>query len=307
MDLSIIIVNYKQIDFLKECLDSIYINTKQIGFEVIIIDNNSDTFKTEKKLTEFKKIYDNLDFKINRENLGFAKANNIGFLKSSGDFLIFLNPDAIILNNSLETLVGFLKSNPDAGACAPRILNPDLSFQISFNEFPTLSKIFLRTIGINKFLLKRKKLFNFLARFKKIFPGFVNTYNSNFSQILEPKEVPWITGACISVKRLVFINSGLFDENYKLYCEDMDLCLSIRKSNYKIFFVPDAKIIHFKGWTKRNLDVINYHYQSYRYYYNKNFRGVYKNFLIFFNSLEWGWEKLLLFSKSKRIDTDTII
>ena len=125
MDLSIIIVSYNTKDLLKECLISIYKNISQIKFEILVVDNNSrdgSPLMVEKKFSKVKLIK-------NRENKGFAAANNIGIKKSKGKYLLLLNSDTLVLPDSLEEMVKFMDRTPEAGVVGGKLLNPDGSLQ----------------------------------------------------------------------------------------------------------------------------------------------------------------------------------
>ncbi|MCD4669427.1 MAG: hypothetical protein K8S14_03165 [Actinomycetia bacterium] len=102
------------------------------------------------------------------------------------------------------------------------------------------------------------------------------------------------------IREDLFKKIDMFDENYKLYCEDMDLCLRVKENKFKIFFIPESKIIHHRGWMKRSFESLNFYFTSHAYYYKKNFRGTYKNMLLLLNKIEWSYEKLFFLIKSKK-------
>jgi GT2 family glycosyltransferase len=196
-------------------------------------------------------------------------------------------------------LIDFLKSHPDSAVCGPRILYPDGSLQVSFYSFPSLAKKFLKVIGVNKIMSRKPGLLKKMLRFRKLMPGYMSMFNSNFENIDENMEVPWVTGACLVVKSDYFQRVGLFDENFRMYCEDMDLCLRMHEEGLKVFFIPEARIIHHRGWMNRSRQSLDFYFNSHSYYYKKNFRGIYKSMLLFLNSFERTYERFFLYLRNR--------
>jgi len=300
MRLSIIIVSYNQPGYLEDCIDSIYDKTAGIDFEVIVVDNDSPDKKILPYLESCSRRFKNFRFVKNSSNYGFARANNIGYSNSAGDYLVFLNPDTVLTGNSFKEMICLMESDSDLGICGPRLLNTDMSFQVSFYSFPTVMKRFLKVMGINKILARRPFLLRRLFRFKRIMPEYASMFSSNFEEIVEPVEVPWVTGACLMIRRDLFEEIGYFDEGFLLYAEDMDLCLRVRKAGKKIIFFPGARIIHHRGWAKRSIKTLDPYFKSHEYYYRKNFRGFNKNMLLFLNKVEWTYEKLFAWIRGRQ-------
>ncbi len=241
MDLSIIIVSYNTKDLLKECLISIYKNISQIKFEILVIDNNSRDGSPEMVEKKFPKV----KLIKNRENKGFAAANNIGIKKSKGKYLLLLNSDTLVSPDSLEEMVKFMDRTPEAGVVGGKLLNPDGSLQ-SFGRGRSLKQPREREI----------------------------------------KEVTWVEGSCLMVRREVVNEVGLMDENFFFYSEDMDWCRRIRLARWKIFVLPQAKIIHYGGRSikRGNSKIISEAYQSGYYYVKKHFgkfaEAIYRNVVL---------------------------
>lgn len=299
MNLSIIIVSYNQTELLKNCINSIYKSTRDINFEVIVVDNNSEDRNVIRCLEYFLKKYNNFIFKKNDSNMGFAAANNIGVKLSRGKYIIFLNPDTILLNNCFKIMFDYMERDESIGICGPRLFNPDFSLQVSFYSFPGILKELLKVLGINKMIVKNPVLVRRISRFKKILPGYASIFSSNFEKEIRMMEVPWVTGACFIVKSSLFKKIGGFDEKYKMYCEDMDLCLRAGNKGYKVLFIPEANVIHYRGWKSRSLKTLDYHFKSYEYYYIKHFKNVRKIILVFLNKIEWSYEKLFFIIRNK--------
>ena len=225
MDLSIIIINWNSAEFLKKCLQSIYSNTSPLDFEVIVVDNASYDGCSALLEKEFSKV----KLVQSTENIGFARANNLGFKYSSGRNLLFLNTDTEIIGSAINTMFSYLESIPDAGAAGCKLLNSDLSIQTScIQPFPTI---------LNQVLD---------ARFLKLrFPklklwGIKPLFFSNG----KPVGVDVISGACLMVKRTVFDKIGMFNTDYFMYSEDVDLCYKIKQIRYKPYYISKAEVIH---------------------------------------------------------------
>lgn len=228
MDLSIIIVNWNSKDYLKNCLKSIYAQKNSLSFETIVVDNAS--YDGSENLIKDK--YPEVIFIQSKDNLGFARANNLGFESSSGRNLLFLNPDTEVYKETIEKLGYFLDSTPDAGAVGCRILNSDLTLQTScIQAFPTILNQIL-DIEYLKLRLPGLKMWG-------IKPLFLNSG--------DPQEVEVISGACLMIKRRIFEQIKLFSIIYFMYSEDLDLCHKIREYGYKNYYLDEAKIIHHGG------------------------------------------------------------
>ena len=295
MDLSIIIVCTNEFDYLKACINSIYKLTDNVEYEIIVINNNCPDAGIGNFLKENIKKFNHFKIIENNSTLSFTQSNNLGLSKASGEFIIFLNPDTILLNNAFKILTDFLSENKKVGVCGSRLFDQDKTYQVSFYSFPTVFKTFLKVIGVNKFLSKYPFILKFLSNFKRIMPEYAYLFNLNFDDLRSPIEVPWVTSACLIVRRDIIKKIGKFDENIKIYADDMDFCLRIRDEGYKIYFVPEAKLIHYRGWGKKSARSISLYFNGHRYYYMKHFRGINRILLIILNNIEWSCEKVFLF------------
>lgn len=202
--LSIIIVNWKTTEFLNRCINSIYINTKKINFEIIVIDNesNNDT-------DDILKYHPEIILIKNPENLGYAKGCNQGIKISNGKYILLLNPDTVILNNALEKLISFADKTPSAGIFGPKLINKDGSLQLSCCIFP---KVFSKS-----YMLKIE-----------------NTITN----------VDWLVGACSLIRREVINDVGYLDEDFFMYGEDMDFCYRTKKRGWNCLFYPLSEVLH---------------------------------------------------------------
>jgi GT2 family glycosyltransferase len=241
MDLSIIIVNWKSAHYVRKCLESIYRQTKDIDFEVIVVDNASYDGCDQILGSEFP----NTKFVQSKENLGFAGANNLGFNHSQGSNLLFVNPDTEIIGLAINIMFSSLQSIHDAGAVGGRLLNTDLSVQTScIQPFPTVLNQIL-DIEFLKSKLPKVKLF-----------GIKPLFFSNG----KPEEVEVICGACIMIKRKVFEGIGMFSTDYFMYTEDIDLCYKIKNAGYNVYYINGATIVHHGGGSSKQAKGNNLNY-----------------------------------------------
>ena len=125
-----------------------------MDFEIIVVDNCSMDKGIDDYLQSASADNENFKFIKNKENPGFASANNTGYKNSSGEYVVFLNPDTLLLDNSFQILIETMGNNSSTGICGPRLLNTDMSFQVSFYSFPSVMKNLLKVIGINKLMVK---------------------------------------------------------------------------------------------------------------------------------------------------------
>jgi N-acetylglucosaminyl-diphospho-decaprenol L-rhamnosyltransferase len=228
MDLSVIIVNWNSADYLRACLSSLYRETRGISFEVVVVDNASYD-GCEKIIRE---AFPSARLVESAENLGFARANNLACRYSSGEILLFLNPDTELVGNPLPQLVTHLGTHPSVGAVGVRLLNTDGSVQTScVQAFPTIWNQLLD--------------FDLLRRW---FPTWdLWGTRSLFCLDHQPAEVDAISGACFMVKRSVFEEAGLFGEQYFMYADDLDLSYRIKKAGYSIHCLNHCQVIHHGG------------------------------------------------------------
>ena len=232
MDISIIIVNWNSADYVHQCLASIYCNTTGLTFEVIVVDNASYDHCED----TIKQFYPMVRFIQSHDNLGFAKANNLGYAHSTGDNLLFLNPDTEIVGQSLNILNDYLNKLPDAGAIGCKLLNTDGSTQTScIQPFPTLVNQILDVEFLRQ-KLPMLKLWGIRALYET--PGSI-----------VPVDV--ISGACTLVKRSVFQKIEQFSTEYFMYAEDVDLCYKIKRAGYQVYYTGAVTIVHHGGGSSR--------------------------------------------------------
>lgn len=227
-ELSIIIVNWNSIGFVRACLRTIYESNCSFPLEVIVVDNNSPEGGLETLRPEFPQA----QLIASKTNLGFAGANNVGFRNSSGKYLLFLNPDTEVLDGALETMVNAAKAIPDAGVLGCHLLNTDLSIQITaIQTFPTIFNQLLDSEWIHR-------------RWPDNRMWYIGPL---FRRNGAPVPVEVISGACMLLRRDVFEEAGMFTEDYFMYAEDLDLCYKVAKLGRRNYYIEDAEIIHHGG------------------------------------------------------------
>jgi GT2 family glycosyltransferase len=234
VDISICIVNWNVKELLKACLGSIYKNTKDISFEVIVVDNNS----SDDSVRMIKKDFPRVTVIENKTNAGFTRANNQAINISQGRYIMLLNPDTEIIDNALNKMLRFMEGRRDCGALGCKLLNTDGSLQRSCRTFPSLDVMLYSTLFLDS-LFPKSRLFG---------KYFMTWWDFN-----ETREVDQPMGSALMIKKDVLDNVGLFDQNIFIWFDEVDLCYRIKKAGWKIFFTPEAHIKHhlsqsFKQW-----------------------------------------------------------
>jgi len=225
IDLSIIIVNFNTCELLKNCLDSVYLHTKDLNFEIIVVDNAS----SDNSLLTVKEKFPHVKLIENSKNVGFARANNQGIEISTGKYILLLNSDTLLINNVLPNLVALLEKKQNFGIVGPQVLNEDKSLQFSFGNFPGIQAELERTFLLEN-RLTRKRMLND----KRI-----------FAQDAFP--VNWVSGCCLMIRRNVYEKIGGLDEQFFLFNEEADWCLRALKAGWPTCYDPGSQIIHYGG------------------------------------------------------------
>lgn len=274
--ISFIIVNYKSLQHLEKCIDSIYNTITSVPFEIIIVNNSP-----EENLQTLQSKGKNILI-IQNTNTGFSTGCNLGVNYATGDYFFFLNPDTILLNDFFPELFGYFK-NKDFGAIGFKLYNSENQFQISFGEFPTILGEF-RNKKIKKAFRKGKK-------------DIINKIDELYKL---PKIVDWVSGAAFLIKRSIFEKVGGFDERFFLYYEDSDLCKRINKAGIDNYFFPYSKIIHFEAENIReNFSEIYIHAKKSQLLYYRLHNGILQTTILkFYLILKFGLKYLLSFNKN---------
>lgn len=228
-ELSIILVNWNCIAYTEQCLASIHDTVRDSDFEVIVIDNHSADAPCPTLIEKFPWI----TLLLSEENLGFGRANNLAVNHSTGQHLLFLNPDTVVVGDALKQMLLALRRMPKGGAVGCRLLNPDGTLQSTcVQSFPTIANQLL-AMGWLQRRWPASPLWGRQAAYANQ-PGAVH-------------DVDFVSGAAILVRRDVFLQVGGFNPDYFMYAEETELCLAIHKAGYKVGHTGDATIIHFGG------------------------------------------------------------
>lgn len=229
IDLSIIIVSWNVKEYLENCLSSIFSNLKNdLDYEIIVVDNAS----SDNAVPELRIKFPQVQFIVNKENLGFGKANNQGFKKSRGEIIFFLNPDTLIKNKAIQKLVEFIKKTPNIGILGPRVLWPNGLIQLSW-----IGRIDKESRPAQS---RGQPLTCLLERI----------FHTKKFRLTKPIRIAGIHGMAMMIKREVFEKLKGFDQDLFLNFEAADLCLRSKEKGYDNYFFPGSEIIHFSGRSK---------------------------------------------------------
>ncbi|HVG42448.1 MAG TPA: glycosyltransferase [Chitinophagaceae bacterium] len=257
MDLSVIIVNYNVRYFMEQCLHSVCRASSGMQVQVIVVDNNSTDGSIEYLRPKFKSV----QFVCNKENAGFAKACNQGVAQATGSFILFLNPDTLLAEDTFKTCIDFFTNQPLAGALGVRMIDGSGQFlKESKRSFPSPFTSLYKLFGLAK-LFPKSPLFS--------------RYHLGHLSNNENHEVDVLAGAFMMIRKEVLDKIGGFDETFFMYGEDVDLSYRIQKEGYKNYYIADTDIIHFKGEsTKRgSLNYVRMFYKAMSLFVKKHYGG----------------------------------
>jgi len=255
--LSVIIVSYNVKYFLRQCLQSVMRALEGIDGEVWVVDNASIDGSVEMVREEFPSVH----LIANEVNLGFARANNQAIRQAQGRYILLLNPDTIVQEDTFHKVLQFLEEHPEAGAVGVKIIDGKGRFSVdSRRKFPSVWDIFCKLSGLYRLFPK-----------SRLFGGYHLTYLPE-DQITE---VPVLSGAFLCIPRVVLDCVGLLDERFFMYAEDIDLCYRILQAGYKNYYLPTTQIIHFKGEStrSRSLNYVLTFYKASLQFVEKHYRG----------------------------------
>jgi GT2 family glycosyltransferase len=262
VDLSVVILNWNARDYLVEALRSILNQSWRFSIEVIVVDNASqldDSVKTVRR--DFPEVL----LIANERNIGFSAGNNIGLKAARGRFVLFLNPDTLVHESAFDILLDWMESHPSAGACGPKMTYPNGELQASCRAFPSFGAgIFRNTI------------------FGKLWPNnpWSRGYLMQDTSHDAPRQADWLSGSALLARRQALIEierkSGVWDEKYFMYCEDVDLCYRLKAQGWERWYVPEAHITHCIGassdWAQGAM-IRQHHGSMLRFYFKHYAKG----------------------------------
>lgn len=247
-----VIVSYNSASTILETVASLVDPPPPFPLEVIVVDNSS----SDETVNLVRKNFPAVRLILNEHNLGFARANNIGANEAEGRFLLFLNPDAKITSKELSLMLSRMEKDDGIGGIGPAIFSPDGRYELSYGFKPSfLNELYQKLLS---FLLSRKNILSrFLAR----------------KRLGREREVPWLTAACLLLRREAFERVAGFDERFFLYFEDVDLSLRIREAGFSLIYFPEAIVIHRRGGSTSlfPLSVAKEYRRSQLYFYGKHY------------------------------------
>ena len=271
--LSVCIVTYQALEYVRDCLQSLYANTNIPSIEITIVDNGS----TDGLQQFLKEAYPQVRLIQNDSNEDFTRPTNQALRASSGRYLLLLNPDTVVLPQALDKLAEFLDTHPQVGICGPKVLNRDLTLQKPCRRGDARPWAVLTYFsGIWKLFPK-----------SKLFGQYLLTYMDED----ETHPVDGVSGSCMLIRREVIDQIGYLDERFFAYQEDADFCYRARQAGWQVFYVPTAQIIHYGGMGGSRVEpfrsIFEWH-KSYFLFYRKNFA---KDYFFLFN---WVYYVLML-------------
>lgn len=278
--LTVSIVNYNAGDYLLDCLESLEKVKDEVSMEIYVVDNDSK----DNSIAEAKKKFPKVNFILNKDNLGFGKAHNQVITKLKTEYCLILNPDTKVLKGTLKYLIDYMDENPKVGVATCKLEKEDGSIDIaSHRGFPTPWASF------KYYVLKDDSL-----------------YHQTFKDMNKTHEVDAIVGAFFLTRRSILEKVGGFDEQFFMYAEDIDLCLRIKEAGYQIMYIPEVKVLHYKGVSSgikkhsqtvssanstTKLRAFNAFYESMIMFYKKHYEKKYPffvNWLVYMGiNLKW--------------------
>jgi GT2 family glycosyltransferase len=260
MRLSIVIICWNDWNVIEDCLYSIVDRPPEFSYEVIVSDNSS----TDGSVERIRAGFPSVQVIANSRNLGFAGGNNAGIRAARGDYVLILNPDTIVHENSLKRWVAFADRHPEAGAFGCSVRNPDGSYQESARPFPTVRRALIAAFG--------------LRPLGHLWSGFLADAYPGWKGDTE-REVDWQSGCCVMFRGNLLRELGGFDERFFYHYDEVDLCHRVWNAGYRIRFTPEASITHLGGQSAGRLATLRWKHQfpvssaietyrnAYRYYH----------------------------------------
>jgi GT2 family glycosyltransferase len=256
MRLSILIVNWNTSNLLRACLESIGRFAPAFDFEAVVVDNASADFDEPAFAAQFP----NARFIVNKTNVGYAEGNNQAIAEATGEFVLLLNPDTELKDNSLSKLVSFMESHPEAAAAGCRLVHPDGTIDRSCRGFPEPWPVAAEFLGLSRFFPR-----------SHLFGGYRMTW---FTYDKET-EVDQPMGSCIILSRRALADVGTLDQDFPIFFNEVDWCYRAKQAGWKIYFTPEAEVIHHgaAGTKQVRRAMRSESRRSLERFYRKHYRG----------------------------------
>lgn len=278
--LSVLIVSFNTSEILQSCLDQLFRAGAKLDLQVIVVDNASADDSADMVRREFPQV----ELIASEVNLGFAAGNNLGFERVKGEFVLLLNPDALVQESSLMNAIAHMQAHPEIGMGGGRLIGKDGCEQPSARQFPSLLNEFIVISGL-------------AARFPKsrFFGRFDRTWDNSGKAVL----VDWVPGAFALMRSKALAEVGWFDERFFLYYEEVDLCRRFAEANWQVWYWPDVEVCHWGGESSKTIKDVDFsqsgsqltlwRMRSELLYYRKH-HGLIVTWLV--SRLEMGWHLL---------------
>lgn len=268
MDLSIIIVNYCTYDLTKQTIESVINKKHPFSYEIYVVDNASTDGSLQNLKRDFYKESEEglIKFIANEENRGFAHANNLAISQISSKYILLLNSDTIVVDDCLEKCIEYMESDDTVGAVGCKVVLPDGTLDKACRRsFPDFNVSFYRMTGLSYIFPKSKRF---------------GRYNLTYLDENETYEVDCLVGAFMMVRSAAIHHVGLLDETFFMYGEDIDWCYRIKEVGWKIVYYSDAEIIHYKGASSKQKNILIYEFYRAMYlFYNKHYKDEYSKII----------------------------
>ncbi|OGE34502.1 hypothetical protein A3H85_00830 [Candidatus Daviesbacteria bacterium RIFCSPLOWO2_02_FULL_40_8] len=265
--LTVSIVNYNAGDYLLGTLESLMLVSNEMKMDITVVDNSS----TDDSIKQAQLKFPNIKYILNKENVGFGRAHNQVIRNVKSKYILILNPDMVVKEGAIKECLRYMEDHGDVGAVTPKIIFEDGRVDMTAHRgFPTPWASLLYFLGDD------------------------SLYHLSKIKINQPHEVDAITGAFFFTSKEVLEKVGVFDEDYFMFAEDIDLCFRIKKAGLKIVYLPNVQVVHFKGISsglkkqtqeqsaadletkKRSL---NYFYETMKTFYKKHLEKKYPFFI----------------------------
>lgn len=253
--LTVVIVNYHSGDHLRQCLESLYRETKETSFQVVVVDNGSDGQEFARVAEE----YAGLRLILNPENRGFAAACNQGIRACPAQYYLLLNPDCRVLDGAVDKMVRFMEGRSEAGIGGCRVDHPDGSLQPACRRsIPRPATAFYRFSGLSLLFPRSRRL---------------ASYNLSYLDEGRTHEVEAVSGSFLMFRHALLEDVGFLDERFFLYGEDLDFCYRAILKGWKVFYYPEARVVHYQYQSSRRESGTGaeHFYRSMEIFYQKHY------------------------------------
>jgi len=277
MKLSIVIINWNTRELLLDCLASVYQYPPDCDFEIYVVDNDSADGSVEAVRSRFPQA----DLIVNENNVGFARANNQAVQLVTGELVLLLNSDTLVKPKALTALVQFMDAHPEAGAAGSMLLNLDETLQPSCHPSPKLGRELWRLLHLDSF-----------------YP--IGRYHMHKWDKDKPREVDVVQGASMILRQDILDKIGRLDGDYFMYSEEVDLCYRLQQAGWRLYWVPQSKVIHYGGQSTKQiaeemfLQLYKGKLMYFRKHYGRNVGRQYKLILLFTSFIRLSLSPLIL-------------